>query len=77
MDQQIVPLLDRPVEEVDIIEQAILRMGAWELTTDTPVKVVINEAVEVAKEFAGTDSYKYINSILDALAKEIAGVAQL
>jgi N utilization substance protein B len=47
-----------------------LRMGAWELTTDTPVKVVINEAVEVAKEFAGTDSYKYINSILDALAKE-------
>jgi N utilization substance protein B len=72
LDQQMAPFLDRPISDIDIIEKAILRLAIWELTTDTPVKVVINEAIELAKEFAGTDSFKYINGIVDAAAKHQA-----
>ena len=64
---------DRPLDELDPIEKGILMMGVFELCSriDVPYRVVINEGVELAKSFGGTDSYKYVNSILDSLAKEL------
>ena len=64
---------DRPLDELDPIEKGILMMGVYELCSriDVPYRVVINEGVELAKSFGGTDSYKYVNSILDSLAKEL------
>lgn len=70
LNRQIEPFLDRPVQEVDPIEMILLRMGAYEMQyrVDVPYRVVINEAVELAKKFGGTDGHKYINSVLDKLA---------
>ena len=67
------PLLDRDLDELDPIERTLLRMGAWELTErlDVPYKVVINEAVALAKKFGATDSYKYINGVLERVAAEL------
>ena len=70
------PLLDRDLDELDPIERTLLRMGAWELTErlDVPYKVVINEAVALAKKFGATDSYKYINGVLDKAAHQLRKV---
>ena len=67
---------DRPLDELDPIEKGILMMGTFELCSriDVPYRVVINEGVELARSFGGTDSYKYVNSILDSLAKELRQV---
>ena len=64
--------LDRQYDDLDPIERAILLLGSYELASriEVPYKVVINESVELAKMFGATDSYKYVNSILDVLAKE-------
>ncbi len=64
------PFLDRPVNDVDPIELSLLRMGAYELMkrVDVPYRVVINEGVELAKKFGGTDGHKFINGILDKMA---------
>jgi len=64
---QIAAVADRPVEQLDPTERGILWIGLAELQfhADVPVKVVINEAVELAKEFGAEDSYRYINAILD------------
>ena len=70
VDQLIEPFLDRPLSDVDPVEMNLLRMGTYEFKNriDVPYRVVINEAVELAKLFGGTDGHKYINSILDKLA---------
>jgi N utilization substance protein B len=70
------PLLDRDLEELDPIERTLLRMGAYELThcIDVPYKVVINEAVSLARKFGATDSHKYINAVLDSAARELRKV---
>lgn len=70
VDASIRPYLDRDEAEVDPIERSVLRMSAYELQfeLDAPYKVVINEAIEVARTFGSDDSHKYINSILDKLA---------
>lgn len=62
--------LDRTSEELTPIERAILRLSVYELKyeLDVPYKVVINEAIEVAKTFGAEDSHKYINGILDKVA---------
>jgi N utilization substance protein B len=67
----LIPILDRPLTQLDPVETCILHIGAYELTErlDVPYRVVINEGVELAKRFGATDSYKYINSILDNIAK--------
>ena len=64
------PLLDRAVDALDPVERALLYLGTYELAyrIDVPFKVVINEAVELAKVFGATDSYKYVNGVLDKLA---------
>lgn len=71
LDAQFRPYLDRDVAQLDPVELAILRMGAFELGTriDVPVRVVINEAVELAKQFGAEQSHRYINGVLDKVAR--------
>ena len=71
LDAHLEPILDRPVAQLDPIERAILRMGAFELThrDDVPWRVVINECVELAREFGAEQSHRYVNGILDNLAR--------
>ena len=73
LDEQFVPMLDRPLEEVDPVELAILRIGCFELMfkLEVPYRVVINEAVELAKRFGAEESYKYVNSVLDKVAARL------
>ncbi|CAM3444127.1 transcription antitermination factor NusB [Halomonas lysinitropha] len=70
LDAAIAPLLDRRLEDLDPIELAILRLGAYELSRrpEVPYRAVINEGVELAKSFGATDGHKYVNGILDKLA---------
>lgn len=67
------PFLDREIHALNPVELAILRVGAFELVhcPEVPYKVVINEALEVAKDFGAEQSYKYINAVLDALASQL------
>ena len=67
------PFLDRPVEQLSPIERALLLMAAYELIValDVPYRVAINEAVELAKSYGGTDGYKYVNGVLDKLAARV------
>jgi transcription antitermination protein NusB len=80
--EQLTPYLDRAWAEISPIEKAILLIGAYELSSmpETPYRVVINECIELAKSFGGTDGHKYVNGILDkfavtARAQEIADPA--
>jgi len=65
--------LDRSVARIDPVERAIMRMGAYELQSkiEIPYKVIINESVELAKRFGAEESHKYINGILDNVAKKL------
>lgn len=67
------PLLDRKLDELGPVERSLLRMGTWELRhrVDVPWKVVINEAVSLAKKFGATDSHKYVNGVLDKVARQL------
>lgn len=71
LDNYFRPYLDRSVEDLDQVERAILRLGTFELLkrVDVPFRVVINEAVELAKMFGATESHKYVNGILDKVAQ--------
>lgn len=64
--------LDRSVDQLSPIEHGILLIGAYELThsLDVPYRVAINEAVNLAKAYGGTDGHKYVNGVLDKLARE-------
>jgi N utilization substance protein B len=64
------PQLDRPYAELSPVERAILLLAAFELKQhlEAPYKVVINEAIELAKSYGGTDGHKYVNGVLDKLA---------
>jgi N utilization substance protein B len=67
------PFLDRPAESLSPVEHALLLIGGYELTQcpDIPYRVVINEAVELAKSYGGTDGHKYVNGVLDKLAAQV------
>ena len=67
------PALDRSLDDLDPIERNLLRLGAFELRDriDVPYKVVINEAVSLAKKFGATESHRYINGVLDKVARDI------
>jgi len=71
LDVALEPHLDRPVVELSPIEHAILLIGAYELihSFNVPYKVCINEAVELAKLYGGTDGHKFVNGVLDKLAQ--------
>jgi N utilization substance protein B len=78
LDARLAPFLDRPVAQVDAVERAILRMGAFELAQrkEVPWRVVINECVELAREFGAEQSHRYVNAILDKLARVIRDEAR-
>lgn len=65
--------LDREIATLDPVERAILRLGSYELLycEDVPVKVVINEMIELAKVFGSDHSYKYVNGVMDKMAADI------
>lgn len=73
LDKTFEPFLDRPLDEVDPIELAIVRLGTYELKhrIDVPYRVVINEGIELAKRFGGTEGHKFVNSILDKLSRRL------
>lgn len=73
LDDHIIPHLDRGIEEVDPVERAILRIGAYEFEfhPEVPYKVIINEAVELSKVFGAEHGHKYVNAILDKVAVDL------
>lgn len=73
IDDKLVHFIDRPMSELSPVEHAILRIAGCELMFDIsiPYRVVINEGVELAKVFGGTDGHKYINGVLDKLAADV------
>lgn len=73
MDALIAPLLDRPWAEISPVEHAVMWIGVYEFQhcLDVPWRVVLNECVELAKEFGGTDGHKYVNGVLNGLAPSL------
>jgi len=73
LHEAIAPFLDRRVDELSPVEHATLLVGAYELAhhAEIPYRVVINEAVELAKTFGGTDGFKYVNGVLDRVAGKL------
>jgi N utilization substance protein B len=73
IDAVLSPNVDRPLDDIDQVEKAILRVAVFELKecTDVPYRVVINEAIELAKLFATDDSHKFVNGVLDKTVKLI------
>lgn len=72
LDAGLAPWLDRDMAQVDPIERAVLRLAAYELRhrPDVPYRVVLNEAVEVAKRFGAEHGHTYVNGVLDKAARE-------
>ncbi len=70
IDDALKPWLDRPIEDVDPLERAVLRMAGYELKfrSDVPYRVVLNEAIEVAKRFGADFGHTYVNGVLDHAA---------
>jgi len=70
VEQAFTPFLDRPLQEIDPVERAVLRMAGYELLAriDIPYKVIINESVNLTKKFGAEQAYKYINGVLDKTA---------
>jgi N utilization substance protein B len=73
LDALIVPLLDRQLVEISPIEHAVMWIGAYEFKhcLEVPWRVVLNECIELAKEFGGTDGHKYVNAVLNGLAPRL------
>ena len=73
LDEIIDSFLDRPIVQLDPVELALLRLGTSELMSqaEVPDNVIINEAVELAKEYGGQDSFRYINAVLDKASKSL------
>jgi len=73
LDDQLLLHLDREVDEVDPVERAILRLGAYELEfqSQVPYKVVLDEAVELARTFGAEHGYKFVNAVLDKVALKL------
>jgi len=73
LDALILPLLDRPMAEISPIEHGVMWIGCYEFLhcPDVPWRVVLNECIELAKEFGGTDGHKYVNGVLNGLAPKL------
>ena len=73
LDALILPMLDRKLTELSPVEHAVLWIGAYELQycIDIPWRVVLNECIDLAKEFGGTDGHKYVNAVLNQLALQL------
>ena len=70
LERAITPHLDREVERLSPVERSILLLAGYELARhpEVPFRVVVNEAVELAKAYGGTDGYRFVNGVLDKLA---------
>jgi N utilization substance protein B len=75
LDALVLTRLDRPLTEISPVEQAVMWIGVYEMQhcPDVPWRVVLNECIELAKEFGGTDGFKYVNAVLNGLAPELRG----
>lgn len=73
IDAALSPYLDRPLAQIDPVERSILMIGGYELLyrTDIPFRVIINEAVELAKVFGATQGHRFINGVLDHTARVV------
>lgn len=73
LDDKLSPYLSRKIEDVDMVDLAVLRLAMFELTyrSDVPHKVVLNEAIELAKDFATDESYKFVNGVLDKALRSL------
>lgn len=73
IDGRMIPFLRRPVHELDPIELAILRIAIYELANrlDIPYRVILNEALELAKRFGSIEGYKFVNGVLDQVARQL------
>ncbi|MGM0552490.1 MAG: transcription antitermination factor NusB [Pseudomonadota bacterium] len=73
LDARMEPYLGRPLDQLDPVEHALLWLGQWELVEriEVPYRVVINEAVDLAKRFGAEQSHRYINGVLDRLSAEL------
>jgi len=73
LDAWLQPHVDRPIAQIDPVERAILRLGTYELAhhPEVPYRVVINEAVELAKVFGAEEGHKYVNGVLDKVARTL------
>ncbi len=73
LDAALARHVDRPTTELSPVEHGVLLIGAYELRhcLDVPYRVAINEAVELAKTFGGTDGHKYVNGVLDRVAADL------
>jgi N utilization substance protein B len=76
LESAIDDLIDRPLEQLDPVERAVLLIGVYELQSrlDVPYRVVINEGVNLAKRFGALDGHKYINACLDTAAQSLRSV---
>jgi len=73
LDEKLSPYLSRKIDDVDMVDIAVLRLAMFELTyrSDVPHKVVLNEAIELAKDFATDESYKFVNGVLDKALRSL------
>ena len=73
LNDKLSPYLSRKINDVDMVDIAVLRLAMFELTyrTDVPHKVVLNEAIELAKDFATDESYKFVNGVLDKALRSL------
>ena len=72
IDEALTQFVDRPVDAIDPVERAILRIGVYELLNrlDMPYRVILNEGINLAKYFGADGSHKYVNGILDKVAQQ-------
>jgi N utilization substance protein B len=76
LEASVTPFLDRTIEGLNPIELTVLRIGAFELfhCPEIPYKVILNEAVSLSKEFGSQDGYRYVNGVLNNLARQVRAI---
>jgi N utilization substance protein B len=76
LDEIILPYVEEGVERIDPVERAILRIGAYEFKfrPDIPYRVVLDEAISLAKNFGAVEGHKYINAVLDKAAQQLRSI---
>lgn len=79
IDQAMQPFLGRPIQEIDAIELAVLRVAIYELIKrpDIPYRVIINEALVLTKKFGSTEGHKFVNGLLDRVAKNLRSIEKI
>ena len=79
IDEKIEPFLDRPLKQLDVIEHVILSIGVYELmySIEVPYQVVIDESINLAKQFGAEQGHSFVNGVLDKAAKQLRDPATL